>query len=326
MPGSCTAVAHPNIALVKYWGKRDLTANLPSTSSVSVALAGFHTRTRVTWGSDVDEVRLDGRTVVGSQAERVLRFLDRIRPGRPPCRVVSASDFPVAAGLASSSSAFAALALAATRAAGLDLDPARISALARQGSGSACRSVHGGFVLWRRGEADDGSDSHAVPLLGADAWDVRIVAVVVDAGPKAVGSTEGMERSRATSPCYPAFVEENERLATLAARYVEARDLAGLVEVMEQSTLLMQATMTTAVPPIRFVRAASLGVIEAVSALREQGVTCGWTMDAGPNVKILCRASDADRVAGTLRPLAAGVHVLAPGGPAFVESEPASAG
>ncbi|MBN1336230.1 MAG: diphosphomevalonate decarboxylase [Deltaproteobacteria bacterium] len=326
MTRACTAIAHPNIALVKYWGKRDRPLNLPSTSSVSVTLGGFRTRTTVTWGVAQDGVRIDGRTATGPVADRVRRFLDRVDPKRPPCRVESESDFPVAAGLASSSSAFAALAVAAARVAGLDLDPGALSALARQGSGSACRSIHGGFVHWQRGAAPDGSDSRAVPILPAGAWDLRIVAAVVDAGPKAIGSTEGMERSRLTSPCYPAFVRENERLASWAARCVETRDLLGLVDAMERSTLLMQATMTTAVPPVRYVRPDSLAVVDAVEGLRAQGLTCGWTMDAGPNVKVLCTASEADRVAGILGPLVSAVHVLTPGGPAVVESETALSG
>jgi len=145
------------------------------------------------------------------------------------------------------------------------------------------------------------------------------VAAVVDPGPKEIGSTEGMERSRATSPCYAAFVEENERLAARAVESVRARDLSGLAETMERSTLLMQATMTSAVPPIRYVKPASLAVVAAVAALRATGLACGWTMDAGPNVKVLCRTADAARVADVLGRFVDAVHVLEPGGPARVE-------
>ena len=143
---SATAIAHPNIALVKYWGKRDVTLNLPSVSSVSLTLAGWHTRTTVDWGSTTDEVLLNGNIAPGSFASPVLRFLDHVATSRPPCRVETANDFPTAAGLASSASGFAALALAAVKAAGLDCDGKKLSQLARLGSGSACRSIWGGFV------------------------------------------------------------------------------------------------------------------------------------------------------------------------------------
>jgi diphosphomevalonate decarboxylase len=313
-----TAEAHPNIALVKYWGKRDVDLNLPSTSSLALTVDRFVTRTTVEWGAGRDEVILDGAPAEQRATTRVLRFLDLVAADRPPCRVESASNFPVAAGLASSSSAFAALALAASDAAGRHLDPARLSALARRGSGSACRSLAGGFVHWRRGEEPDGSDSFALPVAASAGWDLALVVAVVHAGPKAVGSTDGMLRSAATSPCYPAFVAENERLAARGLAAVVARDLGALAEVMERSTLLMQACMSTAWPPIRYVQAGSLAVLERVAALRAEGLVCGWTMDAGPNVKVLCAASEAERVRAAHGPLTAATHALGVGGPARV--------
>ncbi|MFH1469426.1 MAG: diphosphomevalonate decarboxylase [Pseudomonadota bacterium] len=313
-----TAEAHPNIALVKYWGKRDLALNLPSTSSLALTLGGFATRTTVTWGEQQDEVLLDGAPASAQAAARVLRFLDLVDPDRPPCRVQSASNFPVAAGLASSSSAFAALALAATEAAGRHLDPARLSALARRGSGSACRSLAGGFVHWRRGDDPDGVDSFALPVAPDPAWELAVVVAVVHGGPKVVGSTEGMLRSADTSPCYPAFVAQNERLVAQGLAAVAARDLPALAEVMERSTLLMQASMSTAWPPIRYLRSGSLAVLERIEALRAGGLVCGWTMDAGPNVKVVCSPADAEAVRGALAPLVSAAHVLGVGGPARV--------
>jgi diphosphomevalonate decarboxylase len=316
MSTQATAVAHPNIALVKYWGKRDRALNLPATSSLSFTLDRFETRTTVTWGVDRDEVSLDGARVEGRPAQRVLDLLDLVDPRRPPVRVVSGSNFPVAAGLASSSSAFAALALAASAAAGSDRDRAALSVLARRGSGSACRSLWGGFVHWTRGERCDGTDSHGHPLGLPEAWELRIVVAVVHAGPKAVGSTEGMVRTRATSPVFPVFVEENERLVQEARRAVLARDLDRLVDCMERSTTLMHASMLTAQPSVRYLKPGSLAVLDAVDALRADGVPCGWTMDAGPNVKVLCRAQDAPAVQQTLEPLVQATHLLGPGGPA----------
>jgi len=316
MTRQATAIAHPNIALVKYWGKRDRALNLPATSSLSVTLDRFHTRTTVTWGAAQDEIVLDGVEVEGHVAQRVLDFLDLVEPARPPCRVVSASNFPVAAGLASSSSAFSALALAATAAAGRSLEPAELSVLARRGSGSACRSLWGGFVHWTRGERDDGLDSHGQPVLLDEPWDLRVVVAVVHAGPKAVGSTEGMVRTRATSPVFPVFVAENEALVLAGRDALLGRDLETLVSCMERSTTLMHASMLTAVPSVRYLAPGSLAVLDAVDALRMSGVGCGWTMDAGPNVKVLCRAVDAERVRDALALHIEQVLVLGIGGPA----------
>ncbi len=316
-----TAQAHPNIALIKYWGKRDRALNLPATSSLSLTLDRFLTRTSVTWGARRDAVRLDGCTASPAAAERVLRFLDLLDPQRPPCVVRSESNFPVAAGLASSASAFAALALAASRAAGKRLEPQQLSVLARRGSGSACRSIQGGFVRWQRGEREDGLDSHGLPVQLPLPWDLRVVVAVVESGPKPVGSTEAMLRTAETSPCYPAFVEENERLVSLAEAAVRVRDLPRLAELMERSTLMMHATMLTARPSIRYWKPASLAVLDQADALRAAGVACGWTMDAGPNVKLFCQAADAPAVASAMSEVVPQVHVLGMGGPARLADE-----
>jgi diphosphomevalonate decarboxylase len=188
------ALAHPNIALVKYWGKVDHARNLPATPSLSLTLGPWRTRTSVEWDRPEDQV-------VGAPPERVLRFLDEALPGRTACRVVTESDFPVAAGLASSASAFAALAVAVRP----DLPPEALSELARRGSGSACRSVWGGFSTWEAG-AD-----RAVPLAGPDHWDVRVVVALAGEGPKAVSSREGMARTERTSPLYPGWVASARR-------------------------------------------------------------------------------------------------------------------
>ena len=185
--GEATAVAHPNIALVKYWGKRDHALNLPAAGSVSLTLGPVRTRTTVRWGEPGDRLVLDGETADATATRRVSAFLDLVRalvPDLGGAEVVSANDFPTAAGLASSSSGFAALAVAATEAAGLALDTEQLSVLARRGSGSAARSVLGGFVRMNAGIRDDGTDSFAVPVADVDHWDLRVVIAVTEAGPK----------------------------------------------------------------------------------------------------------------------------------------------
>ncbi len=312
----CLAMAHPNIAVVKYWGKRDLPLNLPSTCSVSVTLSGFRTITSVHWGTSRDRVLMGGRPASRSVAHRVLGFLDLLDPHRPPCHVESENNFPTSAGLASSSSAFAALALAASRASGRNLSVRELSVLARRGSGSACRSIPGGFVYWRKGSLPDGSDSHAVQIAPEDHWDLRVVVAVVDPGPKSIASTAGMLHSAATSPCFPVFLEKSGQLATMAREAIATRNHVQLFHAMEESTLLMQATMTTALPPIFYSKPASLAIIRQVYEMRRDGIPCGWTMDAGPNVKIFCLPRVLEGVVARIRPHAVDVHALSPGGAA----------
>lgn len=316
------ARAHPNIALVKYWGKRDRALNLPAVPSLSVTLDHFRTETTVQWGAPRDEVVIDGEAVAGRSLQRVLGFLDLVDPQRPPCAVHSTNNFPAAAGLASSSSAFAALALAATAAAGQDRSLADLSVLARRGSGSACRSLWGGFVLWRRGERDDGLDSHGEPLAPAGHWDLRVVVAVVSDARKAVGSTEGMVRTEATSPLFPAFVAQAEARVQQARTAVLARDLEALGEQMERSTYEMHATMISAWPSVRYWKPGTVACLDAISDLRAAGVPAFCTMDAGPNVKVLCRAADAPQVAAALQPHVARTEVLAIGGNPEVELLP----
>lgn len=315
--GRVTAEAHPNIALVKYWGKRDVALNLPAVPSVSMTLGGWRTRTTVVWGAERDEVVLDG---VVRDDPKVMRFLDLVDPDRPPCRVESHNDFPTGAGLASSASGFAALALAANRAAGQERSLPELSVLARRGSGSACRSLFGGYVAWALGERSDGTDCYASPIAGPDHWDLRMAVAVVHEGKKAVGSTEGMERSRRTSPFWASWVAGGPADVETAIEAIQRRDLEALGTVMEQSTFRMHATMHTSTPPLLYWRPATVALLHEVAALRARGIGAWATMDAGPQVKVLCAPEDVDAVEASLAPHALRTHVHAPGGPARVLS------
>ena len=317
-----TAIAHPNIALVKYWGKRDTRLNLPSTGSISMTVDRFRTRTTVNWGAEEDEAWIDGRLAEGKEKNRVFEHLDRIDPWRPKVTVVSESNFPKAAGLASSSSAFAALTVAACAAAGQNRTPTELSVLSRQGSGSACRSLWGGFVEWRLGAQEDGSDSHGVPLAPAEHWDLRLVVAILDGRQKKVGSRAGMLRTMATSPMYAAWVASAPRDVDGGRQAILDKDLPALGAIMERNALKMHCSMMTADPPIRYWSSTSVWAMDAVEGLRRQGVPCWWTMDAGPNVKVLCAEPDAERVARRMRSVADRVEVLGVGGPPqLVEDE-----
>ncbi|MEL6182601.1 MAG: diphosphomevalonate decarboxylase, partial [Myxococcota bacterium] len=200
-----TAIAHPNLALVKYWGKRDIHLNLPAAGSLSVTLAGLRTRTTVTFtpGQARDAAILNGRAVWGAKLDRVIRFLDLLRHRAGVdlhATVHTENDFPTAAGLASSSSGFAALAAAGSAALGLELSAPELSVLARLGSGSAARSIHGGFVEMMAGRLPDGSDAHAIPIAYEDHWDLRCLILLTAQGEKSIGSTEAMNHTATTSP------------------------------------------------------------------------------------------------------------------------------
>lgn len=320
---TATATAHPNIALCKYWGKRERSLNLPAVPSISLTLAPFSTTTTVEWGTEHDELLLNGHPGSEAEAAKVFAVLDLVDSWRPRARVVSDNDFPTAAGLASSSSGFAALVMAATAAAGQKPSAEQLSILARRGSGSAARSIFGGWVEWKAGERSDGMDSYAWPIEDMDFWDVRMVVAIFDGGPKAVSSREGMAITQATSPYYPAWVASAPREVEAARGAIRGRDLATLGAIMERSALRMHACMMAADPPVNYWRSGSVWAQEAVAAMRRKGVRCAWTMDAGPNVKVLCEADDALEVAARLGAVAERVHVLSAGGPARLVSTPA---
>lgn len=314
-----TAIAHPNIALIKYWGKRDITLNLPAVSSLSLTLSDFCTTTTVTAGGAIDSVTHNAAPAHPEFTRRTLLFLDMIDPNRPKCQISTKNNFPTKAGLASSSSGFAALALAASAELGKEATLSQLSGLARRGSGSASRSIFGGFVEWRCGTSDDGQDSIAHQIADEDHWpDLRMIVVVVSSAKKAVGSTEGMERSRQTSPLYQAWVDGADTDVNEGREAVMHRDIQRLGEVMESSTMKMHATMTSSKPPLLYWSGATVEVLHRIWDLRASGVAAWVTMDAGPNIKVLTTASHAQRIMDTVHDLSEAVHNLHAGGPAHL--------
>jgi len=311
-----TARANVNVALVKYWGKRDPALNLPATGSISLTLDGLGTEAAVGFGGgEADRLVIDGVDAAGEEARRVVRFLDLVRAAarrRERGKVVMRSTVPRGIGLASSAAAFAALALAASRAAGLALDPSGLSALARRGSGSAARSIFGGFVEWHRGERADGVDSFAEPLAPVDHWDLRTIVAITSTAPKAVSSRDGMLRT-AASPFYPAWVAGAEADLAEARAAIHARDLEALGLVAEHSALKMHAAALAARPPLVYWRAATVECMHRVWALRAEGVAAFFTIDAGPQVKVLCAPGDAARVAAALESVPGVERILACG-------------
>lgn len=291
-----TVRAGSNIAFIKYWGVDDATINLPQNNSISMTLADAHTTTTVEWLDrrqlSMDEITLDGVRLDERKAARLIRHLDRIRElasSDQHARVVSQNNFPMASGIASSASGFAALTVAACHALGLDWDVTRLSAIARRGSGSASRSLFGGFVEWERGHDD--ATSVAYQLHSAEHWALYDVVAVVSGAEKAVSSEQGHGLA-ASSPL------NRGRVASLPTALAEVRaalaqrDLARLGPVIEQDALAMHAVMMTSNPSLLYWQPGTLAIIQAVRRWRAQdGIQTYFTIDAGPNVHLICEAA-----------------------------------
>ena len=302
------ARAPANVALVKYFGKRDVELNLPATGSLSLTLSPLETMTEVQTDPSLlaDEIFMDGAIAVQSFSKRVSGFLDLVREiagARIYVRVRTENNFPTASGLASSASGFAALAVACSEAYDLSSDEQHLSALARRGSGSAARSIPGGIVVWEKGKRRDGLDSTARSIAGPEDWDLRLVAGVTDPGPKRIGSTEAMEHTRKTSPYYTAWIESTGSDLEEAIGAVNDRNLEKLGEITERSALAMHGAALAARPAISFWNGVTVEVLHLVRELRAKGLQAWFTCDAGPQPKILCSSSDELSVVDALSQL-----------------------
>lgn len=296
-----TARAHSNIALIKYWGKRDEDMILPFNSSLSVTLDELFTSTTVRFDSNLqaDVFDLNGHAGTEQERYRVSTFLDLVRnlAGVNVCAFVnSINHVPTANGLASSASGFAALAKAATAALHLHLNDQALSLLARRGSGSACRSIYGGFVEWLKGEREDGLDSHAMPIAGQDHWDIRLLIAVVSANQKNVNSRDGMRRTVQTSAFYQGWLATVEEDFDAAYRAIQQRKFEDLGYVTEANALKMHATTLGAKPPFCYWTEATIAVMNRVRQIRRDGIPAYFTMDAGPNVVTLCEPWHASMI------------------------------
>ena len=285
-----TAKAHTNIALVKYWGKKNQELIIPQTDSLSLTLNEFYTTTTVNFDNHLtsDLVAIDQQTLSKKEAKKVVHVLDIVRQLsgiKAFARVESINHVPTAAGLASSASAFAALAGAASAAAGLNLSGRDLSRLARRGSGSATRSIYGGLVEWQKGTDD--TSSFAQPILENVDFPIEMLAVLVDTKKKKVSSRSGMQSSVETSPYYDAWrqVVANDMIAIKQA--IKAKDIDQIGHIAEENALRMHALTFSADPGFTYFNGETLTIIKAVEDLRNQGVNCYYTMDAGPNVKVI---------------------------------------
>jgi diphosphomevalonate decarboxylase len=323
---TATAEAHPNIALIKYWGNRDQRLRLPSNDSLSFNLGDLRTTTTVEFDTQLerDDVSIDERPAGDQAYERVCRHLDRIADSecapllhtgaRCRARVTSSNTFPMGVGIASSASGFAALTLATCAALGLHKSEAELSSLARLGSGSACRSVPGGYVAWH--------ESHAVSIAPPQHWNLVDVIAIISERHKSVGSTEGHALAH-TSPLQAARVTDTPRRYELCQRAILDCDFATLAETIEQDALMMHAVIMTSHPSIIYWEPTTLNIINTVRQLRADGLSVAFTIDAGPNVHCICEPRALKQVKQALRQIEGVVNLLQSdvGGPACVTAQ-----
>ena len=322
---TATAAAHPNLAFVKYWGRRDAALNIPENGSISVNLSGATTTTTVTFdeAQEQDAVTLNDVAANTPTLARVSAHLDRVRALAgitTRARVVSHNDFPADVGFASSSSAFAALSLAATRAAGLDLDLHGLSVLARKGSGSACRSIPDGFVEWLPGWDD--ASSYARSLAPCDHWDLRVVTVTLPGRPKLISSLAGHQAAPA-SPFYRARLKEMPHTLDVVRQALLVRDFASFGLAVEREALSLHAVAMTSqsegapwLSGILYIEPETVRLIHVVQLWRRDGLPVAFTLDAGPSVHLLCEGASLETV------LAAAMSVTEGATPRVILSRP----
>lgn len=290
------ARAYTNIALIKYWGKKDEELILPMNNSLSLTLDAFYTETTVSFDPalQADTFLLDGQLQNTAATAKISRFLDLLRElaGTKLRAAVTSENFvPTAAGLASSASGLAALAAAGNAALRLGLDDSQLSRLARRGSGSACRSIFGGFVEWEQGIDDVTSLAHPLAANGFEN-DLTMLFVLINDKQKDVSSRDGMRRTVATSAFYPGWLASLPEDLAAIKQAIAIQDFTALGRITEANGLKMHATTLAAVPPFTYWSPQSLLAMDLVRQLRATGTECYFTMDAGPNVKVLCRRQD----------------------------------
>lgn len=317
---SATAIAHPNIAFIKYWGNENQALRIPRNGSISINLAGLETRTTVTFSKDFSEdtLNLNGEAVSGSGLARVVDMLGRVRAIsniNDYAQVVSENNFPTGSGIASSASAFAALALAATAAAGHNLSEAELSSLARTGSGSASRSIPGGYVEWFPGKSHE--SSYAKTIAPPEHWALVDCVVIISREHKSTGSTGGHAVAD-TSPLQEARVADADRRLDLCRTAILERNFETFADIVEQDSNMMHAVMMTSTPRLLYWSPGTLAVMEAVEQWRQRGLPVCYTIDAGPNVHVITTEEHGSEVSHKLRRISGVLDVLQakPGGPA----------
>ena len=307
---SVTAEAHANIALVKYWGKHSVKDNIPATPSLSITLDALTTRTRIEVDASLkgDTITLNGEQLDAPKVnDCVARFRALSENPFPFVKITSQNNFPTAAGLASSASGYAALVTALNELGSLNLSAKQLSIQARIASGSAARSIHGGFSYLNTDTNNTSESWYATQLLGEQDWPMQVVIAICTEQKKSTSSSKGMQLSRDTSPYYGSWVESTKEDFKLCMQAVLNRDFEGLASISEHSCLKMHGLMLSTSPGLVYWNAATIECIHVLRALRDSGIAVFFTIDAGPQVKAVCLPEAVESVNQALS-VVGGVH------------------
>lgn len=297
------AKAYSNIAFIKYWGKRNASLRIPVNSSISMNLSSVYTLTSVEFDEKLkdDKIKIDGSISKGVERERVIKHLNRIRKiGKfnIKANVISRNNFPKGTGIASSASGFAALTVAAVKAAGINISQRRLSTLARLGSGSACRSIPDGFVEWRKGKGSESSYAYSIYL--PNYWEIRDIIAIVGERKKKVSSSEG-HKLVSTSPFFKSRMQFLPKRIQRIKRAFRDKDFTDFGKTIEEEALNMHAVMMTSKPALFYWLPDTIGVMNSIIQWREQGLESYFTLDAGPNVHVICEERNSRKLTDKLR-------------------------
>jgi len=299
-----TAIAPANIAFIKYWGWKNEEFHLPENGSLSMNLSDSTTTTTVEFSSafNEDRVQIDGVRDPAGEI-RTVKHLERVRKIAgidTKAKVVSKNNFPLGTGIAASASGFAALTVAASKAAGLDLSQRELSVLARQGSGSASRSIPDGFVEWHEGK--DSDTSYAESLHQPDWWDIVDIVAIVSSEKKEISSLGG-HKLAGSSPFFRPRLALIKRKIEMAKKFLAERSFADFGELIEAEALELHAIMLTSSPSLIYWSPQTISLMKLVKKARENGLPVYFTIDAGPNLHLICEKKDSDSVAGLIKNL-----------------------
>lgn len=317
-----TAIAHPNIAFIKYWGIKDFKLTLPVNGSISMNLAGLESKTTVEFTSDLkaDTLILNGENITGSGLDRATIILNSVRKlagNKIYAKVISDNNFPTGSGIASSASGFAALALAASKSIGLNLDSEDLSRLARLSSGSASRSIPGGFVEWFKGKDHHSSFSRSIAPV--DHWNLADCIAIVSQKHKKIGSLSGHALAD-SSPLQKTRIFDVNRRLDICRQAILNKDFTALALVMELDSNIMHAVMMSSTPNLFYWDPPTIEIMKSVQKWRNEGLAVSYTIDAGPNVHVICNQIDINKVKTLLEEIPGIKKVLTalPGGPAKI--------
>ncbi|MHA2271547.1 MAG: diphosphomevalonate decarboxylase [Candidatus Hodarchaeales archaeon] len=312
-----TAIAGANIAFIKFWGVQEdseaFGLHLPLNDSISMTLDSVKTTTTIDFSKEYEKdlVMIDGQPASTAAFKRAIDHIERIRKlagVRLKCKLASRNTFPMGTGIASSASGFAALTVAATAALGLELSPRELSSWARLGSGSATRSIFGGFVRWRIAKTHN--ESYAEQILPENKWKLADIVAIVSAKHKKVSSKEGHLTAKSSPLLSGRLASLHENIARAQTAIVE-QDLPSLGEAMEQDALIMHSVMMTSFPPLLYWNGPSIDIMHKIHELRmENDIPCYFTLDAGPNVHIITLPENANTVSRRLQEEVEGIQQI----------------